>query len=179
MKNLLKSFAIIALVFISVGMVKAQTAQKIGHINSGELLQAMPEVKAADSTFENFRKSKVAALEAMDKERQQKIAVYQEKYKSLSEANKETIGKEIETLGQDIQAIGERLDEMNQKTQEELKQKQGELYQPILAKAEVAVKAVAKEKGFAYVFDTQNQAMVYHDGGIDITPDVKAKLGIK
>ena len=57
--------------------------------------------------------------------------------------------------------------------------KREELYQPILAKAEVAVQAVAKAEGFAYVFDTANQALVYFDGGIDITPLVKTKLGIK
>lgn len=160
MKNLLKSFAIATLVFVSVGMVKAQEAQKVGHINSAELLEAMPEVKVADTTFEDFRKSKVAALEAMDKERQAKIATYQEKYKTLSEANKETVGTELETLGQEIQAMEQRITETNQKIQQELQTKRGELYQPILAKAEAAVKAVAKEKGFAYVFDTTDRKSV-------------------
>lgn len=176
MKRLFKSFAIIALI-LTAGTAMAQ--QKIGHINSGELLQAMPEVKSADEAFEAFRVSKLNELEEMEKERQAKISVYQDKYKTLSEANKDALGQELETLGQDIQAMGERIGELDQKAQEELGRKREELYQPILAKAEVAVQAVAKAEGFAYVFDTQNQALVFFDGGIDITPLVKTKLGIQ
>ena len=85
----------------------------------------------------------------------------------------------MDNLGQEIQVIADRIEEMNQKAQEEMGKKREELYQPILAKAEVAVQAVAKAEGFAYVFDTANQALVYFDGGIDITPLVKTKLGIK
>lgn len=176
MRNLLKSFVILALI-MSAGTVMAQ--QKIGHINSGELLQSMPEVKTADASFETFRVAKLNELEAMEKERQAKIVTYQDKYKTLSEANKDALGKELETLGQEIQGMGERIGELDQKAQEELAKKREELYQPILAKAEVAVQAVAKAEGFAYVFDTQNQALVYFEGGIDITPLVKTKLGIK
>src|SRR5690606_27119127 len=176
MKNLLRSFAIVALI-MSAGTAMAQ--QKIGHINSGVLLQSMPEVKTADATFETFRVSKLSELEAMEKERQAKIVTYQDKYKGLSEANKEVLGQELETLGQEIQGITERIGELDQKAQEDLAKKREELYQPILAKAEVAVQAVAKAEGFAYVFDTQNQALVFFEGGIDITDLVKTKLGIK
>lgn len=176
MRNLLRSFAIIALI-LSAGTVMAQ--QKIGHINSGALLQAMPEVKTADAAFETFRVSKLGELESMEKERQAKIVTYQDKYKGLSEANKEVLGQELETLGQEIQTMTERIGELDQKAQEDLAKKREELYQPILAKAEVAVQAVAKAEGFSYVFDTQNQALVYFEGGIDITTLVKTKLGIK
>lgn len=176
MKNLLRSLAIVALI-MSAGTVMAQ--QKIGHINSGVLLQAMPEVKTADATFETFRVSKLNELEAMETERQAKIVTYQDKYKTLSEANKEVLGQELESLGQEIQTMSERIGELDQKAQEELAQKREELYQPILAKAETAVQAVAKAEGFSYVFDTQNQSLVFFDGGIDITPLVKTRLGIQ
>lgn len=163
--------------FLTTGTVMAQ--QKVGHINSQVLLQSMPEVKTADESFDKYRVTKLGELEAMEKERQAKIVTYQDKYKSLSEANKESLGQELETLGQEIQTMGERIGELDQKAQEELGQKREELYQPILAKAETAVQAVAKAEGFAYVFDTANQGLVFFDGGIDITPLVKTKLGIK
>lgn len=176
MKNLLKSFAVIVLI-LSAGSVMAQ--QKVGHINSSVLLQAMPEVKGADEAFNAFQKTKQTELEAMDKERQAKIVIFQDKYKTLSEANKETLGVELQALEQEIQTIGGRIEELSQKAQEEMGKKREELFQPILAKAEAAVQAVAKAEGFAYVFDTANQALVYFDGGIDITPLVKTKLGLK
>jgi len=177
MKNLVKSIAIVAVIFFSAGTASAQ--QKLGHINSGAVLQAMPEVKTADASFETFRKEKLAELEAMDKERQTKIAAFQEKYKTLTETNQEVLGKELEGMNQEIQTMEQRIQELDQKAQQDLGQKREELYKPILAKAETAIKAVAKEKGFAYVFDVANQAVVYFDGGEDITPLVKAKLGIQ
>ncbi len=48
----------------------------------------------------------------------------------------------------------------------------------LLIKADAAIKAVSKEKGYAYVFDTANPALVFFDGGEDITALVKTKLGI-
>jgi len=177
MKNLVKALAIVAVIFFSVGAANAQ--QKLGHIDSRAILQAMPEVKTADESFATFRKAKLAELEAMDKERQTKIAAFQEKYKTLTEANQEVLGKELEGLNQEIQTMEQRISELDQKAQQDLTAKQEELYKPILAKAEVAIKAVSKEKGFAYVFDTAQQALVYFDGGEDITPLVKTKLGIK
>src|SRR5690606_18169624 len=149
-----------------------------GHINSGDILQSMPEVKTADASFEAFRKTKLGELEAMDKERQAKIAVFQAKYKTLTEQNQNVLGKELEALNQEIQTMEQRIGELDQKAQQDLTQKREELYKPILAKAEVAIKAVAKEKGFAYVFDTANQGVVYFDGGEDLTPLVKTKLAI-
>jgi len=177
MKNLVKALAIVAVIFFSVGAANAQ--QKLGHINSSEILKSMPEVKTADESFATFRKGKLDELEAMDKERQAKIATFQEKYKTLTEANQEVLGKELEGLNQEIQTMEQRISELDQKAQQDLTAKQEELYKPILAKAEVAIKAVSKEKGFAYVFDTAQQALVYFDGGEDITPLVKTKLGIK
>jgi len=177
MKNVLKAIAIVAVFFCTIGAVSAQ--QKMAHVNSGEVLQAMPEVKTADESFEAFRKTKLGELEAVDKERQAKIATFQEKYKTLTEENQEVLGKELEGLNQEIQTIEQRINELDQKAQQELAQKREELYKPILAKAQTAIAAVAKEQGVAYVFDTQNQALVYFEGGEDITALVKTKLGIQ
>ena len=107
MKNLVKALAIVAVIFFSVGAANAQ--QKLGHIDSRAILQAMPEVKTADESFATFRKAKLAELEAMDKERQTKIAAFQEKYKTLTEANQEVLGKELEGLNQEIQTMEQRI----------------------------------------------------------------------
>lgn len=49
-------------------------------------------------------------------------------------------------------------------------------------KVATAINAISKEKGLAYVFDISASQgfnnLVYFDGGEDITPAVKAKLGI-
>ena len=136
----------------------------------------MAEMKTADAAFQTYAKAKQGALEQMDAERQKKIATYQDKYKNLSEANKETLGKELEILGKEIQDMEKRIGETEQKSQEELNAKRSELYQPVFERAEKAVKQVAKEKGFAYVFDVSQPGVVYFEGGEDIIEAVKAKL---
>lgn len=156
----------------------ANAQQKFGHINSADLLQSMPEMKTADASFQTYAKQKQTALELMDAERTKKITLYNDKTKMISEANKETLGKEIEALVKEIQDMERRITETQEKSQEELTTKRAEIYQPVFKKAEDAVKVVAKEKGFAYVFDVSQPGVVYFDGGEDLLSAVKTKLGI-
>ena len=136
MKNLLK------IGVIAVGMIfafnSANAQQKFGHINSADLLQAMPEMKTADASFQTYAKAKQTTIQDLEK----------------------------------------RITEAQEKAQEELTTKRTELYTPVFKKAEDAVKLVAKEKGFAYVFDVSQPGVVYFDGGEDLINVVKTKLGI-
>ena len=60
-----------------------------------------------------------------------------------------------------------------------LQNKQLELVTPLIEKVQNAVNTVGKEKGFTYILDKAVGAVVYiGDDAIDITPDVKAKLGL-
>ena len=176
MKNLLK------IGVIAVGMIfafnSANAQQKFGHINSADLLQAMPEMKTADASFQTYAKAKQTSLELMGAERQKLVTTYEEKYKTLSESNRATLEKELTTLGATIQDLEKRITEAQEKAQEELTTKRTELYTPVFKKAEDAVKLVAKEKGFAYVFDVSQPGVVYFDGGEDLINVVKTKLGI-
>lgn len=176
MKKLVRIGLFAAALLIAGNVANAQ--QKFGHINSADLLQSMPEMKTADASFQTYAKAKQTALELMDAERTKKITLYNDKTKTLSEANKESLGKEIEGLVREIQDMEKRITETQEKSQEELTTKRTELYQPVFKKAEDAVKVVAKEKGFAYVFDISQPGVVYFDGGEDLLAAVKTKLGI-
>lgn len=176
MKHLIR-VAVVALGVVFAGSA-ANAQQKFAHINSSDLLQSMPEMKSADAAFQTFAKAKQAQLEQMDQERQKKITLYTEKSKTLSEANKDVVGKEIETLVKEIQDMEKRIADTQAKAEQEVATKRQELYQPAINKAEAAVKAVAKEKGYAYVFDISQPGVVYFDGGEDMLAAVKAKLGI-
>lgn len=175
MKNLVKA-AVVAIGLLAGSTVNAQ--QRFAHINSAELLQSMPEMKTADASFQTYAKAKQTALEQMDAERQKKIVVYQDKAKTLSEANKDAIGKELTVLQNEIGEMEKRITSSQEKAQEEVQTKRSEIYQPVFKKAEDAVKAVAKEKGYAYVFDISQPGVVYFDGGDDLISSVRAKLGI-
>lgn len=176
MRKLITALFLGAGFLFTANMANAQ--QKLAHLNSQLIIEAMPEVKTARTTLEAFQKTKQADIEKMITEYQGKLKAAQDKEKTLSEANKEAVGKELQTMGAELQDLEKRITDARTKAQQELETKNQELFNPIQVKADAAIKAVSKEKGFAYVFDTANQALIYWDGGEDITAAVKTKLGI-
>lgn len=176
MKKLINAFFVAAGLLFTANIANAQ--QKFAHLNSAMVIEAMPEVKSAQAALETFRKTKTADIDKMIAEYQTKLQAAEAKNKTLSEANKESVTKELQVMGNELQDLQKRIEDARAKAQQEMEQKNAELFNPIQVKADNAIKAVSKEKGFAYVFDTANQALVYWDGGEDITALVKAKLGI-
>lgn len=176
MRKFIKVAVVAVGLFFTANAVNAQ--QKFAHINSAQLLEVMPDVKQADAKFQTFQKQKQSEIELMQTEYQKKLTTAQEKEKTLSEANKLVVGKELEAMGKELQDLGKRINDTGEKAKQEIAAKQDELYQPIFKKAGDAVSAVAKEKGYAYVFDVSQPGVVFFDGGDDIMPLVKAKLGI-
>jgi outer membrane protein len=176
MRKLVKVALIVAGLSLTGTVVNAQ--QKIGHINSSELIQSMPEVKAADAAMDAWQKQKQATLEALNTEFVKKNTAFTDKQKIRSEANKDVVDKELQTMYTELQDMEKRIGAAQEQAQQEAKTKQEELYNPIIQKATTAVNSVSKEKGYAYVLDTSNPAVVYFGGGEDIIQLVKTKLGI-
>ena len=116
MKNLLRIGVLALGLFLAVDSANAQ--QKFAHINSADLLQAMPEMKTADASFQTYAKAKQTSLELMGAERQKLVTSYEEKYKTLSEANRAVLEKELTTLGASIQDLEKRITDAQEKAQE-------------------------------------------------------------
>lgn len=159
-------------------MGKAATAQsntglKIAYINSAVLLQNMPERINADSSLAKYTRTFQEQIELMTKEFQTKLQAFQAAEKTMSEAMKEVKTKEL----QDLQT---RIESTQQSAQEKIQMKKQDLYTPILEKADKAIKDVAKEKNYDYIFDVNSQnGIVFSKEEYDITNLVKTKMGIK
>ena len=165
---------IILFAFLSVITFTPSFAQtlKFGHIDSGALIQMMPQTKQADSTLKRFGESLDAQLKGMTAEYQSKLQAYQSKADSLPDLIRTTKEKELGDLGQRIQ-------DFQQTAQESIQKKKEEIYGPILKKAEDAIKEIAKEKSYSYIFDTSLGSVIYAQESDNIMPLVKARLGIK
>ena len=148
----------------------AQT--KFGHINSAELLKSMPEVTKAETDIQAYAKTFQDQLQAMGKEYEKKVQEFQAGEKTMTDAMKEVKVKEIK----DLEA---RIESTNQSAQEKVEKKRQELLQPIIDKADKAIKAVAAEKTYNYIFDTSTGSLLHAKTADDIMPLVKAKLAIK
>jgi outer membrane protein len=174
----MKRFIVIAFLMSIVILVSqnavAQTF-KFGHINSDELIQALPEFDSANVKLEKFRKDLINALELMTVELNNKSDVYTKESKNYTDIVKQT--KE-----QELVDMNKRIQEFQTNAQQQLQEKQASLFQPIMAKVDKAIKEVGKENGFVYVFSIgQGSSLLFFDEtkSTNIMPLAKAKLGLK
>lgn len=168
----MKKIIILAALFFGLSST-AMAQQKIGHIDADELVGMMPEAKLAEEELKKYSEQLQKDLTDMETELQARIATFRENEQMMTTVTRESKAKEIQQLQMRIQ-------EFSQLAQQDLQNKQVELLGPIFEKASKAIEDVAREKGFAYILDSsQSKAVViFAEGGEDIMPLVKAKLGI-
>ena len=171
MKNLIK-LVVITLFLFSGTTVNAQN-YKFGHINSAELLSLMPERDSAQAKIQQYAKDLEGELEIMNVEYSNKLNDYLEKQDILTPLVKQT--KE-----QELSEFQSRIQDFTNNAQQDLQQQEAQMIQPIIQKAEKAIKDVAKENGFTYIFDLSRGAVIYFsEQSEDILPLVLKKLGLE
>jgi len=170
MKNILKSLVVIVL-FVASMNVQAQTTAKIGHIDFAQIVSVMPGQDSINKKLQVHVASLESQMKAMQNEYEAKVNDYQATQATMSQIIKQTKEKEILDLQQRIEAF-------NQQAQYEIQNKQMELTQPLIDRIQAAIKAVGKENGFTYILNGNEQIILYSEGGINVLPLVKKKLGI-
>jgi outer membrane protein len=168
--NVLKMFWVTALsMLISLSV----QAQEYAHVNSGNLLEMLPEVKNADAELVKLQQKLLT-------ERDQKVSAFQEIYQKAIEAfnSGDLSPKEQQEKEAALRKEQEAISKFEQNIQNQVVQKRQELLGPILEKVDEAIQAVAKEKGFTMVFDTAQGGLLFAAETQDITDLVKAKLGL-
>ncbi len=149
----------------------AQTTLKLGHVDSQKLLSMMPGKDTIDTQLRTYEKELNQTIQDMYAEYQNKIANYQENVNAWSELLKSTKEKEIADLEK-------RITDFQQNVEYDFQAKRAELYQPLLDKAEKAIKEVAQENGYTYILDSSVGTLLYFENGDDIMSLVKSKLGL-
>jgi outer membrane protein len=150
----------------------AQKGTKVGHINSNDLLTAMPERTAVQKDLEEYANQLKVTLDAMSKEYETKVADFQSKQDVMTDIIKNNKIKEITDLEK-------RIKEFQQTAEADLQKKEQDLLQPIIDKAKTAINDVAKENGYTYVLDSSVGVVLYSVETDDLLPKVKKKLGIE
>ena len=168
MKKAIKIVLIIALLIGSVSL-KAQEL-KFGHVNSRELLTSMPESDSAQARIQKLASDYELQMEEMQVELNNKYDNYLQNRDTYTELIRQT--KEA-----DIQEMQQRIANFEQMAQQDLQAQQNEMMRPILEKANNAIREVAEENGFIYIFDIGSGNPVYwSDKSIDVMPLVLSKL---
>jgi outer membrane protein len=118
----------------------------------------------------------VADLQAID---QQMEKEYLEKQGALEQmVNAGNTSQAILKIKDDeLKAMYKRIMEFKQSADVDIQDKQVELLEPFQTKLSDAIKKIAKENHYNYVFDTS--VVLFYAPNDDLTDKVKAELGIK
>lgn len=168
---MLKKIVLLVAMFILPLGVMAQV--KFAHMNSQEVIMAMPEFTKAQ-----------AELDAMSKEYQKELErgqqEFQKKYQAFIE-EVDSLPKNIaERRQKDLQDMDQRQQQFQQEAAQALQKAQQDALTPIYQKLEVAIDAVGKAEGVIYIFDIARTPLAFiGNQSIDVTAKVKAQLGIK
>ena len=137
MKKILKIVLTVAFVAGSTSVF----AQKLGRINMQELVFAMPETAEMQKNLEAYQKELQDQLETIGVEFNNKLNEYT---KQVSDKNS-TMSDSVRQLKEkELNDLKTRYDEFVQVSQQDMQKKQGELLEPIIVKAQDAVKEVSK-----------------------------------
>jgi len=148
-------------------------AQKVAHIDSEQLLMAMPETKAMETELKKVQQTYADEYNTQATALQAKLKKYDAEAPTQTDVKNEQRRIEVESLKQKIQKYAQTADQ-------EIQKKRFDLLKPIVERAQKAVSDVATEKGFIYVFDSSpGKGLIVFDKGEDLLPAVKAKLGMQ
>ena len=169
MKKLSKVLFFIVLA-LGINCAANAQSQKIGYVDSQVIIDMMPEGAKIEQDLQAFYGELQTELQAMVTEYQNKMRDYEANQDTMSNILRQSKEKEI----MDLQG---RIQEFQANAEGELAAKQEELTKPMLDKIKTAIDAVVKAKGLAYVFE-KTMVLSIGESAIDITADVKTKLGL-
>lgn len=151
----------------------ATFAQKFGHINSQDVIQAMPEYATAKNEIDALQKQYEADLKSMQDELTKKGEDYEKAKATLPENIKQRREQELQDMYQKIQ-------QSYQDNQQALAKASQEKMQAITAKVVEAIKSVGQTGGYVYIMDMASGVpYISTTLSTDVTAQVKAKLGLK
>lgn len=156
------------LLFGATSFSNAQS--KIAHINTQELIEAMPEMKTAEAEIQKLGKTYENDIQASLTELQNKAKQYQAEAEAQTQAENEKRAQEIDGMRQSIA-------QFQQQAQQDIEKKKFDLLKPITERAKAAIQKVARAQGFEYVLDSTVGGGVILADGKDLMADVKKELG--
>ena len=165
----LKSLLFAAALFIgATSFTNAQS--KVAHINVGELVTSMPEMKTAQAEMEQMGKTFETDIQEMMNEYKTKAQQYEAEAATKTNEDNQKRGEELAGMQQNIR-------QFQANAQQQLQQKELDLLEPITKKAKAAILKVAKAQGFDYVLDSSQGSGVIMAEGKNLLQDVQKELG--
>ncbi len=163
---------LLAIALICPMLLSAQTL-KIGLVDFDAILQAMPETTAAQNQIREVNDKYEAEYKKLGEEMNRLVTEYQNMAENELPAIKERKTRELSDYQQKIQ-------QFEQNAMNDIQKMNNDLMAPIQQKVVQAIESVGREGNFSLIQMYAPQLTLYHAAPVeDITPAVKAKLGVK
>jgi len=164
--------ALLLALALAPAAARAQQAQKLGFVDSNEIIEATPGIAEAKAAYEKQAEQWKSELVGKQKE----LTDLQEEYKkqaAILSPEKKTEKEQII-----LQKQREAQDYFQTKfgPQGEASTREKELLKPIYDRINKAIEEVRAEEGYALIFDVQAGALAAGDPSLDVTERVVAKL---
>lgn len=174
----MKNFGIIAITAIVMGLIFMSVDQtpkqvKFGHLNTVELLEAMPQVKQARAKLKAQQAQAVKSLE-QDYTKMQTVyanAMQAAQAGTMTEVQQKQTEQQLATMQKNYAAREKQM-------QTDLVKKEEALFKPIQTKIRTAIDQIAVEKGYRFIFDSSAGNLLYTRDADDVMKYAKPKLGL-
>ena len=163
---------ILAIALICPMLISAQTL-KIGLVDFDTILAAMPETTAAQNQIKEVADKYEAEYKKLGEEMNRLVTEYQNMSETELPAIKERKTRELSDYQQKIA-------QFEQTAGQDLQKMQMDLMAPVIQKINQAVESIGREGNYSLIQIYSPQTTLYRAEPVeDVTPAVKAKLGIQ
>jgi outer membrane protein len=168
----MKKFACVILLLIA-SAIPSSAQMKIGYITSEAIMQQLPEAQDAQKQLDAISTDWQGELTKMQTDLQRRFEDYDKKKLVMSDKRRAEVEKDLQDLEKKM--VDFRTAKFG--ANGELFTKQNELMKPVQDKLFKAVKDVADEGGYDYVFDKSSTTLLmYSNEKNDLTSKVLVKL---
>jgi outer membrane protein len=167
--NKFKLFLIAAVLVLSSGVAMAQ---KTAYVSVDQIIQIMPEVAKIDTQMQKYQR------DSINSEFQSLVEQYNYKDSLLNKTDTTKMPVSLrKQYHQDLEGIAYQVQNWQAIAQNAYQAKQNQLLEPVYRKVMTAIQAIAKEKGYTYVYD--KSVLIVAPPGDDLLPLVAQRLNIK
>ena len=167
----IKIFLLAAFIVLGAGSVSAQ-GQKTGYISVEQMVYLMPELGKIDTLLQKFQ------ADSLNTEFQSLIQDYQYRDSMLTKTDTTKMPPAVKREHrQQLEQIAYQVQNWQQLSQNYMQSKQQELMAPVYQKVMDAVRTVAKDNGYAFVYN--QEALLVAPPGDNLLPLVAKKLNVK
>lgn len=147
-------------------------AQKFGVVDVESVITAMPEYNTVQTQVNEASKKYQEEFDKLSEEMNKKVTEFQTLDQDAS-----TPQSIKERRMQEIQELDAKIQQFRNTASQDIQRQQQQLMAPVEQKFQEAITAVGQEGGYTFIFQ---KGMALYDGAgvIDVTNDIKAKLGV-